>query len=207
MITSIICLLPLIFALLIFDKLPAEIPIHFDNSGNPDNYLPKTLAVFGMPLLMASINIFTHFRLNNDPKVTNASSTLKQVMKWAIPILSVIFIPFSLTSAMGIKLPMVMAATALVGVIIVICGNYLPKCRQNYTVGIKLPWTLDSETIWNKTHRFAGFVWVLGGLVVIVNAFFSIPYVNLTVIGLLVILPFIYSYVAYKTEKNLGTSS
>jgi uncharacterized membrane protein len=164
--------------------------------------MPKTIAAFGLPLLMAAINLYTQFRLNNDPKVQNASSAIRQVMRWVLPIISVIFIPFSLVTAMGTKLPIVMVATAIVGIGIVICGNYLPKCRQNYTVGIKLPWTLNNEVVWNKTHRFAGFVWVIGGLIILVNAFVSIPFIPLAVIALLVILPFIYSYLEYKREEN-----
>lgn len=200
MITTVVCLLPVILALLIFDKLPSLIPVHFDNAGNPDNYMPKTLAAYGLPVFMAAINLYTHFRLDNDPKAKNASAVVKQAMKWVLPIISVIVIPFSLFTAMGVKLPIVMAVTALGGVVIVICGNYLPKCRQNYTVGIKLPWTLDSEKIWNKTHRFAGFVWVIGGLIIMANAFWAGRYVNLAVIVMLVISPIVYSYLAYKNE-------
>lgn len=202
LISTVVCLTPMVFALLVFEKLPPQVPIHFDAAGNADNFLPKAVAAFGLPLLMAAINMYTHFRLNEDPRVENASSAIKQMTKWVIPIISVILVPFSLLTSMGTSLPIPMIAMALVGVVIIICGNYLPKCRQNYTVGIKLPWTLDSETNWNKTHRFAGFLWVIGGLIILVNAFLSIWPVYAAVIGLLVITPFIYSYVEYKKEKR-----
>lgn len=206
LVTSIICLIPLIYALVVFEKLPPQIPIHFDNSGKADNYLPKTIAVFGLPVLMVAINIYTHFRLNNDPKIENASSAIKQAAKWLVPIISVIIIPYSLVRALGTELPITMFATALAGVVIVICGNYLPKCRQNYTVGIKLPWTLHSETNWNKTHRFAGFLWVAGGLIILVSTFFSIWQVQLVVVGLLVAAPFFYSFVEYRKETKIRAS-
>lgn len=191
----------MIYALIIFENLPPQIPIHFDAAGNADSYLPKAVASFGLPLLMAVINVYTHFRLNEDPKVEKASSAIKQAAKWAVPVVSLIFVPFSLLKAMGATLPIPMVAMNLAGIVIVICGNYLPKCKQNYTVGIRSPWTLDSETNWNKTHRFAGFLWVIGGLIILVNAFFSIWPVNAAVIGLLVITPFVYSYLEYKKEK------
>ena len=57
------------------------------------------------------------------------------------------------------------------GLVLVIVGNYLPKCHQSYTVGIKLPWTLNNEENWAKTHRLAGKVWVVCGLAVIVAGF------------------------------------
>ncbi len=202
LLSTIICLTPMIFALIIFEKLPPQVPTHFNAAGVADDYLPKAAAAFGLPLILAAINAYTHFRLTADPKVEKASSVIKQAMKWVVPVISVLFIPFSLLKALGTNLPIPMAATSLAGIVIIICGNYLPKCRQNYTVGIKLPWTLDSETNWNKTHRFAGFLWVFGGLIILINAFFSFWPVNLVVISLLVIVPFIYSYLEYQHENK-----
>lgn len=201
LISTIICLIPMIFALVVFKDLPPQVPIHFNAAGVADNYLPRAATAFGMPLIMAAINAYAHFRLNADPKVENASSVIRQAMKWAVPVVSVLFVPFSLLKALGTNFPIPMAAMSLAGVVIIICGNYLPKCRQNYTVGIKLPWTLDSQTNWKKTHRFAGFLWVFGGLIILVNAFFSFWPVNLAVIVLLVIAPFFYSYFEYQREK------
>ena len=57
------------------------------------------------------------------------------------------------------------------GLVFIIIGNYLPKCKQNYTVGIKLPWTLNSEENWNKTHRLAGYVFMLCGIMQIVDVY------------------------------------
>lgn len=80
----------------------------------------------------------------------------------------------------------------------------MPKCKQNYTVGIKLPWTLSNKDNWNKTHRFSGFLWVLGGTTILLNTFLDISF-SITIISivLLVILPFIYSYNLYKKQNKL----
>ena len=153
LISTALCLLPIILALVLYEKLPEEIAIHFDHSRQPDNYLPKAIAAFGLPVLLAAINLYTHFRLNNDPKAENASSTLKQAGKWVIPLISIVVMPITLFIALGAELPINMIITAIVGIVIVCCGNYLPKCKRNYTVGIKLPWTLNNEVNWNKTHR------------------------------------------------------
>lgn len=206
-ITTVMCFIPVIFGVLVFERLPMQIPIHFDNGGNPDSYLSKTLAIFGLPILLAAINVYTHFRVNNEPKINNPSSTLKQAVKWVTPVISIIFIPLSLVIAMGAKLPIVMIGTALAGIVIVICGNYLPKNRQNYTLGIRLPWTLHSEKNWNKTNRFAGFVWVIGGLIIIANAFLVKWYVSIVVIVLLVVLPFLYSFMIFKMESKESLNS
>ena len=84
-ITTILCLLPLVISMAVYDKLPDQIAIHFDSAGNPDSYLPKAIAAFGLPVLFMLINLYTHFRVNQDPKVSNASHALKNVSRWAVP--------------------------------------------------------------------------------------------------------------------------
>ena len=203
-ISTILCLLPIVLGLVLYESLPDEIAIHFDSAGRPDNYLPKALAVFGLPVLLAAINVYLHFRLNSDPRRENASASLKAASRWALPLIALVLMPVTLFMAMGSPLPVVMVAKAMAGLVIAVCGNYLPKCRRNFTVGIRLPWTLASDENWRRTHRFAGFVWVTGGLIMTGDAFLSIPYVSLIVIVLLVVLPSVYSYVTYMNQDKKG---
>lgn len=198
--TTIICLLPIILSVILYDKLPAQVPIHFDVKGEANNYAPKAVEAFGIPVFMAVINIFSHFKINNDPKKKNASTTLIYVSKWTIPLMSIILVPVSLFIAMGYKLPIQIIVPAIVGVLIVACGNYLPKCKQNYTVGIKLPWTLNSEDNWNRTHHMAGYVWIVSGICMIIGSWIQISsvFIILTVIIAMLLLPFVYSYSIYK---------
>ncbi len=201
-ITTLICLLPLVVSFIVYDKLPEQVAIHFNEAGVPDNYASRAFAAFVLPVIMAAINLFTHFFVRNDPKAANISASLRVISQWVVPALSVVIIPVTLFMAMGTDIPIPMLVSSMVGVIIVLCGNYLPKCRQNYTVGIKLPWTLNSEENWRKTHRFAGFVWVTGGLLFVINAFTGIPVLSFVVIALLAALPVIYSYLFYLREKK-----
>ena len=92
----------------------------------------------------------------------------------------------------------------LVGVVFIIIGNYLPKCRQSYTVGIKLPWTLASEDNWNRTHRMAGGLWMVGGAVVLLMGLTGKAYVAvfLSVTAVMVLVPTIYSYLLYRKLSN-----
>jgi uncharacterized membrane protein len=199
-ITTLLCMLPLVISVIVYDKLPDQIAVHFDSAGNPDNYFPKAVAAFGLPIFFVAINLYTHFRVNKDPKVQNASNAIRILSRWAVPVISVVIVPVTLFMSMGAVIPISMIVTALVGIIIVLCGNYLPKCKRNYTVGIKLPWTLDNEDNWFKTHRFAGFVWVMGGAVITANAFLGIPYLSIFVPVVLVAGPFMYSYLYYRKQ-------
>jgi uncharacterized membrane protein len=201
-ITTILCLLPIILGIALYDRLPDMIPIHFDGQGNPDNYLSKALAVFGLPAVLALLNFYIHFRMNNDARVENASSFLRSLSRWTFPLISITMIPISMFIAMDVAIPVTVIAASVAGVIIMIYGNYLPKCRYNYTIGIRLPWTLNNEENWNKTNRFAGYVFVAGGIIFIINGFLSLWYVSIAVIALLVILPFVYSYLLYRKEQR-----
>jgi uncharacterized membrane protein len=200
LLSTVLCLLPIVLGLIVYDKLPEQVAVHFDSTGAPNNYLPKGIAVFGLPVIFAVLNIITHFRLNHDPKNDSISIRLKQATKWALPVISVIVMPITLFLSMGAPIPIVTIVVSLVGIVIVICGNYLPKCKQNYTAGIKLPWTLHSQENWNKTHRFAGVLWVVCGLLMIANAFLSWPYVNIALLAAMVLLPPVFSYLLYKKQ-------
>ena len=84
------------------------------------------------------------------------------------------------------------------GALFVIVGNYMPKCKQNYSIGIKLPWTLNDEENWNRTHRLAGKLWVAGGFLEMMTAFFG-GFILFFIISIaMIIIPTVYSYVLYK---------
>jgi len=199
-ITTVICFLPIILSLMLYEQLPDQIAVHWDIAGNPDNYASKAFAAFGMPVMMAAINVITHLGLNSDPKQANSSVVLKQLGKWTVPVLTIVLMPVTLFIAMGYNIPIHVVTPAFVGVVIIICGNYLPKCKQNYTVGIKLPWTLNNEENWNKTHHLAGFVWIIGGICLVLGTFLNfnkLP-ILLVILAALVGIPTVYSYLLYK---------
>ncbi len=202
--STLICLSPMLLAFIFYKKLPEQIAVHFNHAGVADNYLSKPVVVFGLPVLLAIIHLYSNFRINKDPKAENASISLKEILKWLIPVLSITMIPISIFKSMGMNIPIEFISQIILGLILIICGNYMPKCKQNYTVGIKLPWTLSNKDNWNKTHRFSGFLWVLGGTTILLNTFLDISF-SITIISivLLVILPFIYSYNLYKKQNKL----
>ncbi|NCB74700.1 MAG: DUF1648 domain-containing protein [Clostridia bacterium] len=193
-----VCLVPILLTLSLYDKLPDRVPIHFGMNGQPDNYASKAIAGFLFPALLGALNLFVHFSMNTDPKKRNANPVIRAIGLWTIPVMSLIFVPITLFKGLGYEIPIVTVSTALVGLLILVIGNYLPKSRQSYTVGIKLPWTLDSEENWNKTHRLSGFVWVLGGLIIIANAFIGSIYVLFAVIALIAVFPVVCSYLIYR---------
>ena len=96
---------------------------------------------------------------------------------------------------------------AFLGILFVIIGNYLPKCKQNHTIGIKIVWTLNNEENWNATHRISGKIWVIGGLCTIVCLFLPIeivPYLLLPIFLMMIIIPILYSYIYYRKQRKSG---
>ena len=82
------------------------------------------------------------------------------------------------------------------GVLFIAIGNYMPKTRRNYTVGIRLPWTLDNDDNWIKTHRLAGKIWVIGGIIIFFNGFvqIAVTFVLVFTLIIMIVVPMIYSY-------------
>jgi uncharacterized membrane protein len=86
------------------------------------------------------------------------------------------------------------------GILFVLLGNYMGKIRQNYTVGIRVPWTIDNEEVWNRTHRFGGWCFVFAGLLIMVNAYINwMPWLVFILATVLAgIVPIIYSYIIFR---------
>ena len=119
-------------------------------------------------------------------------------MLWIIPVLSVGMHTFVYLIALGYGVRMEVVMPILCGLIFTIIGNYLPKCKQNYTIGIKIPWTLNNEENWNKTHRFAGWMWTFCGIAIMLTGFFGGFWVFLPIALAMVIVPVVYSYILHR---------
>jgi len=87
-------------------------------------------------------------------------------------------------------------------VLFIVIGNYMPKCRQNYTMGIKLPWTLNDEENWNKTHRLAGKIWVAGGILIVISALLQCFWICFAVFAVMLFVPFVYSWRLYSKKTK-----
>jgi len=102
---------------------------------------------------------------------------------------------------LGYKISVESIMPVFMGILFFVLGFILPKCKQNYTIGIKLPWTLHDEENWNKTHKLAGKLWVYGGIVMTVVGLFNLTFIFMTIIFALVIIPTVYSYLLYRKQK------
>ena len=161
LITTGICLLPMLFAAFIYQELPEQIATHWSFDETPNGYSSKAFACF--------------------------------------PVISLIVCTTTLVYALGYKISISRIVPALIGILFIILGNYLPKCKQNYTVGIKLPWTLNSEENWNRTHHLSGYLFILAGVIMLMTAFIpQAEFLMLVTIIIAVFVPMVYSFILYK---------
>lgn len=200
-ITSIVCLIPFFISSIFYNALPDKVATNFDFNGIPNGYSSKMFAAFGLPAIMLIINIILNFFIDNDPRKANVSKTIKTISKWIIPIMSIIMQSVTMIYAVGKNINISMFVSILIGIMIMVLGNYLPKCKQNYTVGVKTPWTLNNEEVWNKTHKMSGYLWVIGGGIITISSFIQIKYITLFVFVIIGFVPIIYSYVLFKKLK------
>jgi uncharacterized membrane protein len=211
---TVVCLLPVILSFVVYNNLPEQVVVQWNIKGNPNRYLPKAAAAFGLPVLFAVINFISRIFLYNDPKRENISKAAQIIAEWIVPVFSLVIVPVILFMAMGSQIPVTVIALVLTGILLILCGNYLPKSRQNYVVGIKLPWTLNSADNWNRTHRMAGYLYVFCGIALIIASFVFfgksfLLVLILSILALMIIAPVLYSYFLYRnnSEQDNGKSA
>ena len=142
-----------------------------------------------------------------DPGNRGRNEKPLRLVLWIMPILSLLCAGLFYALSAGISLSVGRITTLCLGLMFAAIGNYLPKCRRNYTIGIKVTWALASDENWNATHRFAGKVWVIGGVAMMLAALLSEGWtVFAAVLGAVVIsvIPTVYSYRYYKGQLARG---
>ena len=197
-ITSIVILLPIVAGLLLWNRLPEQMPTHWNAQGVIDGWSSKPFAVFGLPGILLAAQWLCVLGTSADPKKANHPEKVLHLVLWIIPVLSVVLLSITYAAALGKQVRIEVILPVLIGLIFTIIGNYMPKCRQNYTIGIKIPWTLESEENWNKTHRFAGILWVICGIAIMLSGIFGGVWIFLGVVILMVAAPVIYSYILHR---------
>lgn len=203
LLTSIAVLIPMIVGLVLWNKLPEEIPVHFNSLGEPDNYESKSFAVFFIPLFLWVVHLVTGFITLADPKKQNISDKVFLLMLYICPSASIFGTIVMYTGALSLPVSVNMVGNLFLGIVFLAVGNYMPKTRQNYTIGIKIPWALNDEENWNKTHHFAGIVWVICGAVLIINAFLDTVWIIVASIAVATLLPTVYSFLLYMHKAKI----
>ncbi len=197
--------------LLTYDFLPAQMPIHWDLSGKADDYTDKNVFLAVVFAITAGINVLGIALPRIDPRRANYRRFEKAyvIMFGMLDVMMLAFFLITLGAASRSEAlsPAFLIPMAL-GIVFIVLGNYMPLFRQNFFAGIKTPWALADEEIWNRTHRIGGRCWFACGF-----GFLLIPFLPDALKGALMMIlilimtavPFIGSYLIYH-QKYGGKS-
>lgn len=199
--SSVITILPIPLGFALWDMLPSTMPIHWALNGEANGFSGKLFAILLTPLMLLAVNLIVFFlSVLIDRKSAEQNRKMHKIVLYIIPALSVII--SLLTFAVSLEFDIAPLLPAIIsipfGSLMLIIGNYLPKCRQNFTMGIKISTTLESEENWNATHRFGGKVWFVCGLLMLPCAMLPLKYISYPLVTLflaVILAPTIYSYV------------
>ena len=198
--STVLIFLPMLAGLCLWSVLPAQLPVHWNFEGIADGYSSKAFAVFGINSILLICHLIIVLLTAADPKKQNIQGKMLTFTYWLMPVFGVLLNSALYAVALGVQLNMTEFIMASVGVLFVFWGNWMPKIQPNYTMGIKLPWTLDNDENWRKTHRMAGPVWIAGGVLTIIAPFlgkYGLAF-YLVVLVFMVLIPVIYSFCLYR---------
>ena len=200
--SSIVLLLPILVGLILWNRLPATMTTHWGADGHADGWSGKAFAVFGLPLIQLAVHWLMLFLDSRLTKNYEQNRKAYRIVFWIIPGVSLFANAFLYAFALGWDFRPEVFISLLIGLMFIVIGNYMPKIRQNPTLGIKISWTLTSEENWNRTHRMAGKLWVAGGILLLFTVFLPVKiaaWVWLTALLVLAFVPIGYSYYLHRT--------
>ena len=205
--TSLLTLLPIPVGLLLWDKFPETMAIHFGITEQADGFASVPFAVFVLPLILLAVHWVCILATSLDKGNRNRNQKLQKIVLWIIPLIGNLSCLGMYALSLGRKFSPVAWTMIPMGILFAVIGNYLPKTRMNSTMGIKVYWTYTSEENWNATHRFAGKVWMVGGVLIALCAL--LPHLWAVTVMLILtlalcVIPMVYSRRFYRKELAEG---
>lgn len=203
----IIVLLPFIYLAYVWDQLPEKIPVQWGINGEISRYGDKIELLLMTILLPLFVYIIFLIAPKIDPKnkLTKMGNKF-QILKFLVisiqSILALLIIYYAEHQSIANPNYIVL----ILGVLYIVLGNYFQTVKANYFIGIRTPWTLENETVWNKTHKLAGKMWFGGGILAVLSSLILNNQQNvilfLIISGIITIIPVLYSYLAFKNLKQ-----
>lgn len=199
-----IVLIPFIYLAYIWEKLPEKVPVHWNIEGQVDRYGDKSELIL-IPLFLPLL-IYVLFTIipKIDPKdklkhMGKKYAVLKTVLTVFTSALSMLIIYASMHESFYNPNYIFL----LIGILFAILGNYFKTIRANYFIGIKTPWTLENETVWKETHKLAGKIWLIGGLIIVFGSLIlektanTVLFASITIT--ITLIPIVYSYFKFQS--------
>lgn len=204
----IILFIPIVYFLLIWPELPQKVPISWDFEGNVNQYGSKNTAPIYVVLMPVLIYALLAIAPIIDPKkrlsqMGSKYYKLKAVISFFMVLLSTIFLYQIQSKDTGFNSSLIFI---IIGLLISLLGNYFKTIKPNYFIGIRTPWTLESESIWKEVHATAGIIWFITGIIIIMLSLIITPkylqYVMGAIILIITLVPVIQSFILFKNKQQ-----
>jgi uncharacterized membrane protein len=197
----------LLTAVWVYPHLPDQVPGHWNIHGEVDAYYSRTFGAFFEPLLVIALYLLMLLLPLIDPKRDNYQrfTTAYTFLRWSLVILFSLLYATTILVALGYPINIGLIVKAMISILFIIIGNFMGQFRHNYFVGIRTPWTLANEEVWQRTHRLGSKIWVIGGLVClsmsVVDAAWGAIVFFISLMGM-TIIPIVYSYLIFAKLKD-----
>lgn len=197
----------IIISIFAYDRLPEQVPIHWNIHGEVDRYASKPLAMFLMPAAMLIVMLTIRVAPVIDPKRKNLKKNIKDIdsinfftmlVLLGIHVVTIIY-------GMGYEFDMSVIAPLIAGALFLVIGNYLPRFKHNYSIGVRTPWTLANEEVWRKSNLIAGRFFFFGGLIMLLSILMPRLWMMVVVIGTIIVcgvVPFVISFILFRQSDS-----
>ncbi|WP_424682974.1 SdpI family protein [Frateuria sp. YIM B11624] len=206
-VTAVFLLVAMGVAVWLYPALPALVPSHWNAAGQVNGHQPRLVAVVFAPGMILVLALLTLGLPGLAPRrfgVGAFASAWGAVMLAVQGVVLVLGITVLLVGA-GYAVPVNTILLLAVGAFFMVAGNYMGKLRRNFFIGIRTPWTLTSDEVWERTHRLGGWTFAAGGLLIVVSALAHAPvWVSFGLLALAVLVPCVYSLLLYRRLEGRG---
>jgi len=200
--------LAFLISIAVYSRLPDPMPTHWNMQGQVDDYSARPVGAFLMPVIILAMTALIPLLPKIDPRGGNYvkfEASYLAIMNATITVMFLIHL-FAIASALGVNISVGRVVPAAVGLLFVVIGNLLPRVRPNWMVGIRNPWTLSSDRVWERAHRVGGYMMMALGVLLLLTAPFvpGVATFMVVVCGTLAVGLGItvYSYILWKREKG-----
>ena len=200
-------------AILIWPSVPSRIPVHWNAAGKVDGYGGKAEGLLLLPAIALGIYLLLLFIPRIDPGRANyvQFSGPYLIVRYAVLVMMAAIDALILLAIKGVGFDMTRVILGVMGLLFIVLGNVMGKLRPNWFVGVRTPWTLSSKRSWVRTHRLAGWLFTLAGLVflasIAVDVSRALPVLIIAVVAVISIVPIVYSYIEWRRDPEKSPPS
>ncbi len=206
--SSLLTLIPIFVGIVLWNKLPVNIATHFGADNQVNGWSSKVFTVFGLPLILLVIQLFVIFMSNSDPKNRNNASFIIKISYWLVPSISFITMLGIYGVSLGYSfLNSDVIVNIVLAAVFAVLGVLLLTVKQNYTIGIRISWTLNSKENWKGTNRLAGWIFIICGPIFLINSLIQVQWLLYVIITVALIIPLGYSFSLYQRGSKQSLES